>query len=89
MVLPARPIFVLLALSIQALLEEIRRGGVVDSAHQSLLLTLCALGPQEVNEVRDVNIHAGSVEFAVLLCILKCHMPATYVQPSTCTLCLT
>lgn len=37
--------------SSQSLLEEIRRGGVVDSAHQSLILTLCALGPQEINEV--------------------------------------
>ena len=35
-----------------ALLEEVRRGGVVDSAHQGLLLTMCALGPEEVNEVR-------------------------------------
>jgi hypothetical protein len=35
----------------QSLLEEIRRGGVVDSAHQSFILTLCALGPQEMNEV--------------------------------------
>lgn len=35
-----------------ALLEEVRRGGVVDGAHQGLLLTMCALGPEEVNEVR-------------------------------------
>lgn len=36
----------------RGLFEEIRRGGVVDSAHQGLLLMLCALGPQEVHEVR-------------------------------------
>eukprot|EP00887_Chlorella_sp_A99_P003908 scaffold11.g3908.t1 len=35
-----------------ALLEEVSRGGVVDSTHQSLALLLCALGPEEVNEVR-------------------------------------
>ncbi|KAI3429824.1 hypothetical protein D9Q98_010137 [Chlorella vulgaris] len=34
------------------LLEEVQRGGVVDSSHQSLLLLLCALGPDEMNEVR-------------------------------------
>lgn len=34
------------------LLEEINRGGVVDSTHQGLVLMLCALGPEEVNEVR-------------------------------------
>lgn len=36
----------------QALLEEVRRGGVVDGAHQGLLLLLCAMGPEEINEVR-------------------------------------
>lgn len=35
-----------------ALLEEVARGGVVDTAHQGLLLMLCALGPEEVNEIR-------------------------------------
>ncbi|GAB4814679.1 hypothetical protein N2152v2_001725 [Parachlorella kessleri] len=42
-----------------ALLEEIERGGVVDSCHQAsqpahvgLVLLLCALGPEEINEVR-------------------------------------
>lgn len=34
------------------LLEEMQRGGVVDSGHQGLVLLLCALGPEEVNEVR-------------------------------------
>jgi RNA 3'-terminal phosphate cyclase-like protein len=36
----------------RALFEEVGRGGVVDGAHQGLLLLLCALGPEEVNEVR-------------------------------------
>lgn len=34
------------------LLEEVGRGGVVDTAHQSLVLLLCALGPDELNQVR-------------------------------------
>lgn len=34
------------------LLEEISKGGVVDSSHQGLLLLLCAVGPEEINEVR-------------------------------------
>ena len=35
-----------------ALLEEIQRGGVVDGAHQSLVLMLCAVGPELISEVR-------------------------------------
>lgn len=35
-----------------ALLEEISRGGVVDSTHQALVLIACAIGPEEINEVR-------------------------------------
>ncbi|EFN59839.1 hypothetical protein CHLNCDRAFT_48441 [Chlorella variabilis] len=34
------------------LLEEVQRGGVVDSSHQGLVLLLCALGPEEMSEVR-------------------------------------
>jgi RNA 3'-terminal phosphate cyclase-like protein len=34
------------------LLEEIKEGGVVDSTHQSLLFTLCALCPEDVSKVR-------------------------------------
>jgi len=34
------------------LLEEVRRGGVVDSSHQAIVLTLCALGPPELSRVR-------------------------------------
>lgn len=34
------------------LLEQIHRGGVVDGTHQGLVLTLCALGPEEFHEVR-------------------------------------
>eukprot|EP00210_Caulerpa_lentillifera_P002498 g2395.t1 len=35
-----------------ALLEEIKRGGVVDSVHQAPVLLLCALGPEMLSEVR-------------------------------------
>jgi hypothetical protein len=45
-------IIIVTTITAQALVEEVRRGGVVDSTHQALLLTLCALGPQEVNQVR-------------------------------------
>lgn len=34
------------------LLEEISKGGVVDTTHQALVLLMCAFGPEEVNEVR-------------------------------------
>ncbi len=34
------------------LLEEVRRGGVVDGSHQSLALTLAALGPDEISQLR-------------------------------------
>jgi hypothetical protein len=30
----------------------VSRGGVVDGSHQGLLLTMAALGPEEVNQVR-------------------------------------
>lgn len=35
----------------QLLLDEISRGGVVDGTHQGLLLLMCALGPEEINQV--------------------------------------
>lgn len=36
----------------QLLLDEVSRGGVVDGAHQGLLLLLAALGQEEVSQVR-------------------------------------
>lgn len=36
----------------QLLLDEVSRGGVVDGAHQGLLLLLAALGPEEASTVR-------------------------------------
>lgn len=35
----------------QLLLDEVARGGVTDGTHQSLLLLLAALGPEEMNQV--------------------------------------
>lgn len=35
-----------------ALLEEIRKGGVVDAAHQPVCLLFCAMGAELLNEVR-------------------------------------
>lgn len=34
------------------LLEEVRRGGVVDGSHQPLALMLAALGPDEISQLR-------------------------------------
>lgn len=34
------------------LLEEVRRGGVVDGSHQGLVLLLAALGPEEASSIR-------------------------------------
>ncbi|WPT10808.1 Putative RNA 3'-terminal phosphate cyclase-like protein [Picochlorum sp. SENEW3] len=34
------------------LLEEVSKGGVVDTSHQALILLMCAFGPEEINEVR-------------------------------------
>lgn len=36
------------------LLEEIKRGGVVDSLHQSFLLSLCALTPEDVSRCAPI-----------------------------------
>mmetsp|Transcript_28992 Transcript_28992/g.81666 ORF Transcript_28992/g.81666 Transcript_28992/m.81666 type:complete len:371 (+) Transcript_28992:225-1337(+) len=36
----------------QLLLEEVAKGGVVDSSHQGIILALCALGPAELSSVR-------------------------------------
>lgn len=46
-----------------ALLEEVSRGGVADSMHQALVLTLCVLGPEEINEVRlgPLTPYAGAL----------------------------
>mmetsp|Transcript_17590 Transcript_17590/g.30185 ORF Transcript_17590/g.30185 Transcript_17590/m.30185 type:complete len:382 (+) Transcript_17590:112-1257(+) len=44
-----------------ALLEEIRRGGAVDSSHQPLILTLCALAPKQIQQVRLGPLTAQAV----------------------------
>lgn len=45
----------------RALVEEIQRGGVVDGLHQSLVLTLCAVGPEELHRVRTGPLVPGAV----------------------------
>ncbi|GLJ45219.1 hypothetical protein SUGI_0951760 [Cryptomeria japonica] len=40
------------------LLEEIKKGGVVDSTHQGLLFLLCALCPEDVSKVRVGKLSA-------------------------------
>lgn len=44
-----------------AVLEEVARGGVVDSTHQWLLLTLCALGPDQLSQVRTGPLSPAAV----------------------------
>jgi len=43
------------------LLEEIRRGGVIDSSHQSLLLQMMILGPEDVCKVRFGKLTEQSI----------------------------
>lgn len=49
------------------LLEEVGRGGVVDTAHQPLVLLLCALGPDELNQVRLGPISGAAMRTLRLL----------------------
>jgi RNA 3'-terminal phosphate cyclase-like protein len=44
------------------LLLEIQTRGVVDSSHQGLLLTICALGPKELNKVRLGSLSIYTIE---------------------------
>ncbi len=43
------------------LLEEVRRGGVVDGSHQGLVLLLAALGPEEASSIRLGPLTAHAV----------------------------
>ncbi|OMO96266.1 RNA 3'-terminal phosphate cyclase [Corchorus capsularis] len=44
------------------LLEEIEKGGVVDSSHQGLLFLLCALCPKDVSKVRVGKLSPYGIE---------------------------
>jgi hypothetical protein len=48
----------------QLLLEEVSRGGVVDGSHQGILLTLAALGPEEINQVGATELCFSSHTFS-------------------------
>ena len=50
-----------------SLLEEIQRGGVVDHRHQRVVLLLCAMGPELLNEVRFGPLAAPTIEMLRLL----------------------
>ena len=50
-----------------SLLDAIQRGGVVDHRHQSLVLLLCAMGPELLSEVRFGPLASQSVEMLRLL----------------------
>lgn len=49
------------------LLEEIRRGGVVDSTHQCLILQLMVMGPEDVAKVRFGPLTNASIALLRLL----------------------
>jgi len=49
------------------LLEEIRRGGVVDSTHQCLILQLMVMGPEDVSKVRFGQLSTASIALLRLL----------------------
>lgn len=44
------------------LLEEIRKGGLVDSSHQSLVLQLMIMGPEDVCKVRMGDLTEQAIE---------------------------
>jgi RNA 3'-terminal phosphate cyclase-like protein len=50
-----------------ALLEEVKQGGVIDSCHQSLILQLMVLGPEDVCKVRFGSISEQAVRTLRLL----------------------
>jgi RNA 3'-terminal phosphate cyclase-like protein len=46
----------------ESLVAEIQRGGVVDSSHQSLALTLLAIGPEQVSRIRLGQLTPRAIE---------------------------
>lgn len=54
-----------------ALLEEVQRGGVVDGCHQSLLLTLCAVGQEELQEVGGASWGGAGLGFGCDGCVVN------------------
>ena len=54
--------------SAMMLLEEVKRGGYVDSSHQALALTLCALSSQDgISQLRTGPLTPHSVEILRLI----------------------
>lgn len=49
------------------LLEEVGKGGCIDTAHQPIALLLMALGPEDVSRVRIGQLSQYSIEWLVLL----------------------
>ena len=44
------------------LLEEVSNGGVVDSCHQSMMLLLMCLGPEDVSKIRLGKLNQHTVD---------------------------
>ena len=49
------------------LLEEVRRGGVIDSCHQCLVLQLMVMGPEDVTKVRFGPLSPAAIKLLRLL----------------------
>lgn len=50
-----------------SLLDQLEKGGVVDGAHQEILLLLCALGPELLSEVRLGPLTPGAIQMVRLV----------------------
>lgn len=50
-----------------SLLEQISLGGIVDGAHQAILMLVCALGPELLSEVRIGPLTPSAIYMARLL----------------------
>lgn len=58
------------------LLEEVWRGGVVDSVHQPLVLLLMVLGPEDVSKVRVICISYTYLGLGYTLVVINhIHLP--------------
>ena len=67
------------AAATEALVAEIQRGGVCDSAHQPLVLLLMAIGPEQISKVRIGQLTPRAVK---TLRVIKAFFGVTFnIQP--------
>ncbi|KAL8160146.1 hypothetical protein V2J09_001683 [Rumex salicifolius] len=70
------------------LLQELKEGGVVDSAHQGLLFVLCALCPEDISKVRVGKLSLYGIQALKLIRDFLNNTFAILPDPSTGTLIL-